>query len=64
MLVSLICGIYEIRLKMASYDMAHVLSSMKAGRGVRAKLRFSLSNMRGCNVGITEGSDLRNGPLR
>jgi hypothetical protein len=31
---------------------------MKTGRGLQAILRFRLRNLRGCNVGITEGSDL------
>jgi hypothetical protein len=33
-------------------------SFMKIGLGVQAILRFFLRNLRGCNVGITNGRDL------
>jgi hypothetical protein len=31
---------------------------MKNGAGIQAVLRFSLRNLRGCNVGIADGRDL------
>jgi hypothetical protein len=31
---------------------------MKIGAGVQALLRFVLSNLRGCDVGVTNKSDL------
>jgi hypothetical protein len=31
---------------------------MKIGEGVETILRFCLNNMRGCNIGITDGRDL------
>jgi hypothetical protein len=31
---------------------------MKIGRDVKEILRFCLSNLEGCNVGITDGTDL------
>jgi hypothetical protein len=34
------------------------MCSMKTGTGVQAILRFSLSNLKGCSVGITDGRDL------
>jgi hypothetical protein len=33
-------------------------SIMKIGTGVQAILRFCISNLRGCNFGITDGRDL------
>jgi hypothetical protein len=38
--------------------MINIPSFMKIGIGVQAILRFCLENLRGCNVGITEGMDL------
>jgi hypothetical protein len=38
--------------------MTYITSFMKIGTGVRAILRFCLSNLRGCNVGITDRRDL------
>jgi hypothetical protein len=35
-----------------------IASFAKIGTGVRAMLTFSLSNFRGCNIGITDGRDL------
>jgi hypothetical protein len=35
-----------------------IASFTKIGAGVRAMLRFSLSNFRCCNIGITDGRDL------
>jgi hypothetical protein len=37
---------------------------MKIGRGVQAILRFFFRNLRGCNVGITDGRDILITPLR
>jgi hypothetical protein len=31
---------------------------MKIGTGIQAIIRFCLSSMRSCNVGITDGMDL------
>jgi hypothetical protein len=36
---------------------------MKIGTGVQAILRFCFRNMRGPNVGITDGSEIRCMPL-
>jgi hypothetical protein len=33
----------------------YIQISMKIGTGVQAILRFRLRNMKGCNVGITDG---------
>jgi hypothetical protein len=43
--------------EMASCSMIYMPSLMTTGRGVQARLRISLSNLRGCNVGITDESD-------
>jgi hypothetical protein len=40
---------------MGSGGMINIPSFMKIGMGVQAILRFCLSNLRGCNVGITDG---------
>jgi hypothetical protein len=42
-------------LDMASWDMIHIPSFMKVGRGVQAILKYYLGNLRGCKVGITDG---------
>jgi hypothetical protein len=39
-------------------------SFMKIGTGVEGIIRFGLSNLKGCNVGTTGGSDLSNTPLK
>jgi hypothetical protein len=44
--------------EMASYGMIYIASFMKIGTSVQAILRFSLSNFKGCNVGITDGRDV------
>jgi hypothetical protein len=54
MLVSLIERIF---FKYA-VDISSFLLFMKIGTGVQAVLRFCLRNLRGCNVGITDGKDL------
>jgi hypothetical protein len=44
--------------EMASRGVIYLSSFMQIGAGVQAILRFSLSNSKGCNVGITDGSEL------
>jgi hypothetical protein len=46
-------GIYE----MSSCGMTFLPSFMKIGSGVQAILRFRLSNLNGCNAGITDGKE-------
>jgi uncharacterized protein YraI len=41
--------------QMASCGMTNLPSFMKIGTGIQAILRFCLSNLKGCNVGITDG---------
>jgi hypothetical protein len=36
----------------------NIPSFVKTGTGVEATVRFFLNNLRGCNVGITDGRDL------
>jgi hypothetical protein len=36
----------------------YIPSFMKIGTGIQAILRLCRRNLRGCNVGITEGRDL------
>jgi hypothetical protein len=38
--------------------MIYIPSFMKLGKGFQGIIRVCLSNMRGCNVGITDGKDL------
>jgi hypothetical protein len=45
------------------HDM-YIPSFIKIGTGIQAILRFSLKNLRGCNVGITDGRNLWITPLR
>jgi hypothetical protein len=49
---------------LASCGMVHVQSFMKTGTGIQAMMRFCLRNLRGCNVGITNGTDFLITPLR
>jgi hypothetical protein len=44
--------------ELASYDTIYMPSFMKIGTGVQETLRICLSNLRGHNVGISEGRDL------
>jgi hypothetical protein len=44
--------------EMASCAMMFLPNFMKIGTGVQSILRFCLRSLNGCNVGITEGSDL------
>jgi hypothetical protein len=48
---------------MSSGGMMYISSSMKIGTGVQALLRVFLSNLKDCNVDITDDRDLRNAPL-
>jgi hypothetical protein len=41
-----------------SCSMVHVPSFMKIDAGFQAILRFRFRNLRGCNVGISDGRDL------
>jgi hypothetical protein len=50
--------------EIASCGTIYVPSSMKTGTGFQAILRFCLRNMRGCNVGITDGRNILITPLR
>jgi hypothetical protein len=43
--------------EMPSYGMILLPSFMKIGTDVKGILRFCVSNLKGCNVGITEGRD-------
>jgi uncharacterized protein YraI len=43
---------------MASGGMIYIPSFIKIGSGIQAVLRFCLSNLWGCNVGINDGRDL------
>jgi hypothetical protein len=42
----------------ASYGMICLPSFLKIYTGIQAILRFCLTNLNGCNVGITEGMNL------
>jgi hypothetical protein len=42
---------------MFSGSMMYILSFMMSGTGARSILRFYLKNLRGCNIGITDGRD-------
>jgi hypothetical protein len=44
--------------EMASCGTIYIPSFMKTGMSIQAILRFCLSNLNGCNVGITDGIDL------
>jgi hypothetical protein len=48
--------IYTVEI--GSGGVIHIQSFTKIGTGVQAILKFCLRNLRGCNVGITEGRDL------
>jgi uncharacterized protein YraI len=51
-------------IEMASCGMIYFPSIMKIATGLQATLRFCLRNLKGCNVGITDGRDLRSVLLR
>jgi hypothetical protein len=44
--------------EMGSGGMMYLLGFMKIGVGIQAILGVCLRNLRGCNVGITDGRDL------
>jgi hypothetical protein len=44
--------------EMALCGMIDIKSFMKIGTGVPKILKFGLRNLRGCNVGITDGKDV------
>jgi hypothetical protein len=50
--------------EMASWGMIYFPSCMKTGTGVQAILTICLRNLKGCNIGITNGRDLQSTPLR
>jgi hypothetical protein len=43
---------------MGSGDMIYIPCLVKIGAGFEGILRFSLSNLKSCNVGITDGRNL------
>jgi hypothetical protein len=43
---------------MASCGMVYIQSFKKTGTDIQAILRFGLGNLRGCDVGTTDGRDL------
>jgi hypothetical protein len=45
-------------IKMGSGAMIYIPNFIKIGIGVQAVLRFCLRNLRGHNIGITDGRDL------
>jgi hypothetical protein len=47
-----------LAVEIASCGMIYFPSSLNIGTGVQAILRFCLSNLKGYNVGITDGRDL------
>jgi hypothetical protein len=51
-------GIYEYIIEVISNGTIYISSFIKIGTGVQAILSFCLSNLKGCNVGITDGRDL------
>jgi hypothetical protein len=47
----------EHGIEIVSCGMIHIPSFMNIDAGVQAILKFSLRNLRGCNVGITDRGD-------
>jgi hypothetical protein len=58
MLVILMERIKKSIVEMGSGGMIYIPSFMKIGKGVEGILRSCLSNLKGCNAGITDGRDL------
>jgi hypothetical protein len=59
MLVLLMESNYEVNcLDGFRWHDIHILSFMKIDTGIEGILRFCLSNLKFCNVGVTGGSDL------
>jgi hypothetical protein len=48
----------EYGFEMASCCMIYIRNFMKIDAGVQAILRVCLKNLRGCNVGVTNGRNL------
>jgi hypothetical protein len=46
--------------EIASCSMIYMSSFLKINTGVQAIIRFCLSNLRGCNVGITDPKGIYN----
>jgi hypothetical protein len=51
-------GIMKCTVQVGSGGMMYIPSFMKIGKDVEGILRFCRRNLKGCNVGITEGRDL------
>jgi hypothetical protein len=51
-------GIYKAHLEMVSRGIIYVPSFVKIRKGFQAILRFGLRNLRGFNVGVTDGREL------
>jgi hypothetical protein len=49
---------------MPSCGMIFLPSFMKTGKDVERILKFRFRNLKGCNVGITDGRDQQNEPLK
>jgi hypothetical protein len=56
--VLLMREIYIVCLEMASCGMIYIPSLMKIGTNIHVILKFCLSNLKRCNVGITDARDL------
>jgi hypothetical protein len=57
-LISPIGGIYEVAFEIASCGTMYIPRFMKIDAYIQAILRLCPSNLRGCNVGTTDGRDL------
>jgi hypothetical protein len=44
--------------ELASDGMIYIPSFMKIGTDIEGILRFCFSNLKGCNIGVTDGSNL------
>lgn len=56
MLVLLMERTYELPLEMCSGGMIYIQSIMKIVTDVQVILRFILSNLKCCNIGVTDGN--------
>jgi hypothetical protein len=50
--------------EIGSDGMIYIPSFIKTGAGVEGILRFCLSNLKGCNIVITDGRNLGSAPLK
>jgi hypothetical protein len=50
--------------EIASCGMIYLMIFIKIGTGIEKIIRFFFRNLRGCNIGITDGKDLRSAPLK